>query len=108
MTPHKPGRRSSRPSSTSPQIFNSRLPVALRALASRNGFPCCVRRSRTEVTATINHTSSANGSSGMGILPFIFQLTDKFGDELVETRPNKFVHSRESRLQRSPQLIQFN
>src|SRR5256885_12087212 len=30
---------SSRPSSTSAQILSARLPVAFRALASRNGFP---------------------------------------------------------------------
>src|ERR1700716_257758 len=71
--PHKPGFRSSRPSRTSAQIFSARLPVALRALASRKGLPCCVRRSRTDVTATINQTSSENGSSGMGMLPFICQ-----------------------------------
>src|SRR5881397_347601 len=62
---------SSRPSKMSAQIFREMLPVVFRARTSRNGFPCWVRRSRTEVTANINHTSSANGSSGMGILPFM-------------------------------------
>ena len=45
---------------------------AARALASRKGLPCWVRRSRTAVIATISQTSSENGSSGMGMLPFIW------------------------------------
>src|SRR5215216_6720579 len=45
------------------------LPVALRAEASQKRRPCCVRRSRTEVTSTTSQRSSPCGISGMGILP---------------------------------------
>src|SRR5438270_5143974 len=72
------------------------LPVAFRALTSRNGLPCWVRRSRTEVTATISHTSSDNGSSGMGILPFMFRklLVSEFGNYLIKSGPDKITRQR--------------
>src|SRR5262245_45644392 len=105
--PHKPGRKSSRPSSTSPQILSGRLPVVLRALASRKRLPCCVRRSRTEVTATINQTSSANGSSGMGMLPFMDVSAYKVALDFVESRPNEIARQRKLFFNAAPQVFQL-
>src|SRR5947199_7746373 len=94
------------------------LPVALRALASRNGFPCCVRRSRTEVTATINHTSSLNGSSGMGILPFMnyrsnrngkrSPLAHKLRTDFIKSRPDKISRSGKNLFEAATQLLEFD
>src|SRR6185369_14056414 len=67
--PHKPGLSPFCVSRISPQILSARVPLALRAEASQNTRPCCVRRSRTEVTRTISQRSSPYGISGMGMLP---------------------------------------
>src|SRR6185369_1080965 len=67
--PHKPGLSPFCVSSISPQILSWMVPLALRAEASQKTRPCCVRRSRTEVTRTMSQRSSPYGISEMGILP---------------------------------------
>src|SRR5688500_15613891 len=87
--PQRPALISFCESSVSPQIFSERLPVALRAVASQNKRPCCVRRSRTEVTSTINHTSSPWGISGKGTIPRIANREEVATKGTKDTRGTK-------------------